>query len=171
MDIITRIKQVVSANIDALIEKAEDPETTIEQIIRDMDKAISDLKMEVARTIATEKRLARRIQESEGKIQSWQEESENAVMEGDDGLARKAIAKRLEEEKVLAELKDQHQRAADVSQTMKDHLRHLEDKTEHAKRQKEILIARKRMADAQKSVMNNSSRLQAVSRKKESQIL
>jgi phage shock protein A len=128
MGMLKRIKQIVSANINHLIEKAEDPERMLKQLIREMDENIINLRMKVAKGIAAEKRLARRTEETKAAVQTWQNNSEAAVAEGDDDLARKAIARRLYQESTLAELQEQHKKALAVSQTMKEHLRLLENK-------------------------------------------
>jgi phage shock protein A len=163
-----RIKQIVSANINHLIEKAEDPERMLKQLIREMDENIINLRMKVAKGIAAEKRLARRTEETKAAVQTWQNNSEAAVAEGDDDLARKAIARRLYQESTLAELQEQHKKALAVSQTMKEHLRLLENKIQEARRKKEVLVARKRSAEVQKSVLDTAQKFARISKQTES---
>lgn len=165
MGFLKRIRQIISANIDHLIENAEEPEIMIEQFIREMDEGIMNLRTEVARAIAAEKRLARRMEDGLGKIRTWQEDSERAVMEGNDALARKAIANRLDEEKALAELEGQHKKALAVSETMKEDLRLLENKIQEVRRRKGNLVARKRSAQAQKDILSSNEKLTGASRK------
>lgn len=168
MGFLKRIRQIISANIDHLIENAEEPEIMIEQFIREMDEGIMNLRTEVARAIAAEKRLARRMEDGLVKIRTWQEDSERAVMEGNDALARKAIANRLDEEKALAELEGQHKKALAVSETMKEDLRLLENKIQEARRRKENLVARKRSAQAQKDTLSSNEKLTGASGKTDS---
>ena len=106
MGFLNRIKRIISANIDHVIENADEPEVMIEQLIGEMDEGIMNLRMETARTIAGEKRLTRRMEDSLAKIRTWKEESERAVLEGNDALARKAIANRLGEERAFADLEE-----------------------------------------------------------------
>jgi len=154
MKMLKRIRQIVAANMNHLLEKAEDPEKMIKQLIREMDESIVALRMEVAKAIAAEKRLARRAEETAQSRRKWLESSEKAVAAGKDDFARQTIGKKIEADKALAELKKQHEKALAVSRTMKEELSQLEDKVQEARRRKEILIARKRRAEAQKAVVD-----------------
>ena len=148
MGIAKRIKRIISANINDLIEKAEDPETMVNQLIREMDESIISLRAEVAKTIATEKRVAHRVEDARKQVRTWQESSEKAVRDGNDDIARKAIAEKLEADRSFAELKNQHKEASDLSRMLKGRLLELEGKTEEARRKKETLVARKRSAQS-----------------------
>ncbi len=165
MSMLQRIKRIVSANINHLVGKAEDPEMMIKELIREMDESIITLRTEVAKAIAAEKRIGRRIEDVQRKVQSWQENSEKAVRDGDDDLARKAIERKLDEENRLPALKNEHRKAVDVSRTMKEHLRKLEDKIQEARRKKEILIARKRSAEARRAMLSATENFAHMSRK------
>ena len=165
MSMLQRIKRIVSANINHLVGKAEDPEMMIKGLSREMDQSIITLRKEVAKAIAAEKRIGRRIEDVQRKVQSWQENSEKAVRDGDDDLARKAIERKLDEENRLPALKNEHRKAVDVSRTMKEHLRKLEDKIQEARRKKEILIARKRSAEARRAMLSATENFAHMSRK------
>ncbi len=168
MGMLNRIKRIVSANINHMMEKAENPEKMIKELIREMDQNIIDLRMEVARSIAAEKRLARSIEETRSRIETMQDNSERAVRDGDDVIAKKAIEKRMGLEEQLAEQEQQHAKAHEVSTVMKDELQRLEDKIQEARRKKEILIARKRSAQAQQSLLSTTQKFSGISRDAES---
>lgn len=163
MTVLKRIRQIVAANINHLLEKAEDPEKMIKQLIREMDQNIISLRMEVAKAIAAEKRLVRRADETEAQVAKRQKHSEKAAGDGNDDLAREAIGKRMDAERSLRDLRDQVRKAAGVSETMKKELGRLEDKIQEARRRKEILIARKRRAEAQKEMLKSSEEFRKVS--------
>jgi phage shock protein A len=165
MAIITRIKRIISANINSLIEKAEDPESLLKELIREMDDNIIKLRNEIIRSIAAEKRLARQVEDVRKKIQTWQENSEKAVRDENDELARKALGRKLAEDRKLPDLIAQHNRALESGKTLKDQLRLLEDKVQDARRRKEILIARKRSAQAHQSMLNVTQNFAAAARK------
>ncbi len=154
MVILDRIRRIISSNINSLIERAEDPESLLKELIREMDENIINLRNEIVRSVAGEKRLARRVESAKEKIQTWQENSERAVQDGDDELARKAIARKIQEEQRMSDLLNQHKRALESSESMKEQLRVLEDKVQDARRRKEILVARKRSAQAQKAMLS-----------------
>ncbi|MGA1866979.1 MAG: PspA/IM30 family protein [bacterium] len=165
MSTLTRIKQIITSNINHLIEKAEDPEKIVKQLLREMDENIINLRMEVAKAIATEKRLGRRVEEVKDIIHTWQENIEKAVRDGNDNLAREAISRRLTEENQLVQLEKQHEKALSASQEIKKHLQTLENKIQEVRRKKEILIARKKSAQAQKSVIGISDKFHHISRR------
>jgi len=164
MNALKRIKQIIAANINHMLEKAEDPEKMIKQFIREMDESIVRLRLEVAKAIAAEKRLARRVREAEESAQKWRDRAQKAVADGEEDVARGAIGKRLDAATALKELKAQRTNAETVSGTMKEELRQLENKIQEARRRKEILIARKRSAEAQKAVLDTTESFRAVSR-------
>ena len=159
MSLFKRIKQIMAANINHAIDKAEDPEKMIKQLIREMDESIIQLRMEVAKAIATEKRLSRRIDDAKKGSENWQKNAQKAVSDGDDELARKALARKLREDNRLKELNQQHEKAKTISETMKEQLRQLENKIQEARRKKEILIARKRSASAQKEMLKTAQKI------------
>ena len=154
MSVIKRIQRIISANINSLMEKAEDPDTMLKQLIREMDEDIVALRMEVAKAIAAEKRIGRRLEETEKQVQTWEQNSESAVREGNDDLARKAIERKLSEQEKLSGLMEQHKKAVVLSTTLKEKLQILEDKVQEAKSKMEILVVRKRTAETQKSVLS-----------------
>ncbi len=154
MAILDRIKRIISSNINSLIEKAEDPESLLNELIREMDENIINLRNEIIKSIAGEKRLARRVESAKEKIRIWQENSEKAVQDGNDELAKKAIARKIQEEQRMGDLVEHHNRALGASRSMKEQLRILEDKVQDARRRKEILVARKRNARTQQAMLS-----------------
>lgn len=154
MTIISRIKRIVSANINGLLEKAEDPETLLKEMIREMDDNIIKMRNEIVKSIAAEKRMTRQIESIGKKVRAWQENSEKAVRDGDESLARAAIGRKLQEDQKLPELVEHHKRAAAATLTLKKQLRLLEDKVQDARRRKDLLVARRQSANAHRSMLN-----------------
>ncbi len=165
MAIISRIKRIISANINSLIEKAENPESLLKELIREMDENIIKLRNEIIKAIAAEKRLARQVDTTRKNINTWKENSEKAVRDENDDLARKAIARKIQEENKLPELVEQLNRAVQSGGTLKEQLRLLEDKVQDARRRQEILVARKRSAQAHQSMLNATRNFADAARK------
>jgi phage shock protein A len=165
MAILSRIKRLVSANLNSLLEKAEDPESLLEELTREMDASVINLRSEVTRSIASERRLARKLEAIERKIRLWDENSEKAVRDGDDDLARRALARKLAEERNLAEYAAQHARAKEAGELLESQLRILENKVQNARRKKEVLLARKRSAQARKAMLTATRDFDAAARK------
>src|SRR5580692_8595553 len=91
MALLERVTTLVRANLNDLVDKAEDPEKMIKQIILDMENQLLQVKTQVAISIADQHVLEKKQKESEDSEQQWLRRSEMAVDKGDDGLARAAI--------------------------------------------------------------------------------
>ena len=129
----------------------EDPESMLKQLIREMDENIINLRNESIKALATEKRFSRQIEATKKKIRTWQENSEKAVLDGNDKLARDALARKIQETQRLPDLEEQRSHAREAGATLKEQLRLLEDKVQEARRRKEILVARKRSAQSRQA--------------------
>ena len=94
MGIFQRISDILSANMNELTEKFEDPEKMLKQAIREMEDSIADVTQQTAKAMAHEKTLSRELQRNRAGSEEWQQRAVKAVEAGDDGLARKALARR-----------------------------------------------------------------------------
>lgn len=94
MGIISRFKDIMSANINALLDKAEDPEKMIDQYLRDMESDLGKVKSETAAVMAEETRCKRQLDECTAEIAKFQQYAEKAVVAGNDEDARQFLAKK-----------------------------------------------------------------------------
>src|SRR6188474_1472406 len=108
MSIFRRITDIISANLNDLVENYEDPETMLRQAIREMEAAIAGARPDVAKAMANEKTTAKELANNEKECEAWGVRAQKAVDQGDDELARKAISRKREYEKIVAALRDQH---------------------------------------------------------------
>lgn len=159
MGIFSRLGTLIKSNLNDLIAKAEDPEKMLAQILLDMQKQLVEAKKQVAMAIADEKRLQKQHNSEADKGKAWEKKAMLAVKAGDDGLAKEALVRKQEHDEVTSQYQEQwiKQRAA-VDQ-LKDSLRGLNSKIEEAKRKKNLLIARKKRAEAQQTIANTMSGL------------
>ncbi|MCY2992309.1 MAG: PspA/IM30 family protein [Planctomycetota bacterium] len=146
MGIFKRISDIVSANFTDLVEEYEDPEKMLKQAIREMEEAIGKAKPDVVRTMANEKTAAKELASNEAQVAAWAQRAEKAVEAGDDDLARKAITRKQEYEKVVAALRDQHEAMAEASQTLRRQLEGMQAKLKDAQRRLGTLTARQKAA-------------------------
>lgn len=102
MGIISRFKDIMSANINALLDKAEDPEKMIDQYLRNIESDLGKVKAETAAVMAEETRCKRELDECNADIAKYQSYAEKAVLAGNDDDARQFLAKKaqLEQQKV-----------------------------------------------------------------------
>ncbi|HEY1250755.1 MAG TPA: PspA/IM30 family protein [Thermoanaerobaculia bacterium] len=150
MALLERVAALVRANLNDLIDKAEDPEKMIKQVILDMQNQLLQVKTQVAIAIADQHLLAKKATENTEKQAEWMRKAELAVDKKDDALARAALERAMG----FKELSDNFQQQvtdqkAEV-EVLKGSLHKLEGKLAEAQAKSDLLIARHRRARASK---------------------
>ena len=161
MGVFGRISDIISANLNDFTERFEDPEKMLKQAIREMEDSISEVTGQTAKAMANEKTLARELQRNKAQVEQWVSRAEKAVEAGDDDLARKALARKNEHQKVVEALEDQLRAAEEASRTLKRQLSAMKAKLAEAKRNLTTLSARKRAADFRKKLDSQAAGLTA----------
>jgi phage shock protein A len=159
MAILDRISRLVRANINDLIDQAEDPEKMIDQILREMQSNITTARAQVASMIAQEKELEADVQESEQLVQEWNEKARRAVGAGKDDLAREALRRKHDASENLTIYQEQHATQERTVEKLKQQLQLLESKYQSTLSQRDSLIARQRRAHAQQKVADRVTSL------------
>jgi phage shock protein A len=155
--ILDRMSRLVRANINDLLDKAEDPEKMIDQIIRDMQGNITDARRQVAAMIAQEKELEADVRENTALSQEWGVKAQRAVTAGKDDLAREALRRKRDSDENLAVYEHQLEVQKDTVSKLRTQLNALESKYQQTMSQRDSLIARQRRAEATKKVVTQSS--------------
>ena len=161
MGIFQRISDIVTANFNEMVEKYEDPEKMLRQAVREMEDAIRSAKPDVAKAMASEKTIAKELASNEAQCDLWAKRAETAVGAGDDELARKALTRKREYEKIVAALKDQHEAATEASQTLRRQLEAMQSKQKEAERRLGTLVARKKAAEVRTKMAESQAALGA----------
>ena len=154
MGIFSRLGTLIKSNINDLITKAEDPEKMLGQVLLEMQQQLGEAKKAVAVAIADEKKLQKQYNSELDKAKEWERKAMVAVRAGDDGLARQALVRKQEHENISSQFQQQWIQQKQAVEKLKDALRLLNNKIEEAKRKKNILIARKKRAEAQQQIAN-----------------
>jgi phage shock protein A len=154
MGIFSRLGTLIKSNINDLITKAEDPEKMLSQVLLEMQQQLVEAKKAVAVAIADEKKLQKQYTAETDKAKEWERKAMVAVRAGDDNLARQALARKQEHETISTQFQQQWIAQKQAVEKLKDALRLLNNKIEEAKRKKNILIARKKRAEAQQQIAN-----------------
>ncbi|MDR1099695.1 MAG: PspA/IM30 family protein [Treponema sp.] len=157
MGIFSRIKTLVSSNVNDLISKAEKPEKMLNQLIIEMNEQLIESKKAVALAIADEKKLEREKDNQQAQAQEWERKAMLAVQAGKDDLAREALLRKQEYDKAAAEYQKQWEAQKIAVDKLKESLRELQNKIEEAQRKKNLLIARAKRAEAQQKIQNTIS--------------
>jgi phage shock protein A len=163
MGIFARLAKLLQSNINDMISGAEDPEKMLNQVVIDMSNQLLEAKKQVAASIADEKRLAKQAEQEGVSAVEWERRAMLAVRAGDDNLAKEALARKKEHDSLRASYQEQWQKQKTAVEQLKLALRALNQKIEEAKRKKNLLIARKKRAEAQKKIQETMSGLKSAS--------
>lgn len=152
MNFFQRISNVLKANLNDLVARAEDPEKVLNQAIEDMKKQLHEAKSRVAIAIADEKRLLQQKKAEAGKAEDWEKKAMAAVRGSRDDLAVQALAKKKEHEAAALQFEQQHNEQLKAVDELKKALQALTAKIGEAQTRRNVLVARVKRAEAQKSI-------------------
>lgn len=150
MGIFTRFKDIVNSNINALLDKAEDPEKMLRLMIQEMEDTIIDLKSSCAKSMAEEIRLADELKAKENEAVRWAERASLALDKGKEALAREALVEKRAALEEAEKIKDSFKALNSSVDKSKAEIALLEEKLSQAKEKLKNFKDRK---------SNNSSRM------------
>ncbi len=159
MGLFSRLGALIKSNLNDLISKAEDPEKMLNQVLVDMKTQLVEAKKQVAVAIGDEKRLKKQWDEQLIQAKEWERKAMLAVQASDDELAKEALTRAKEHEELSAQFEGQWVNQKDAVDKLKSQLRILNNKIEEAKRKRNILIARQKRAEAQKTIQTTMAGL------------
>jgi len=148
MALLERVTTLIRANLNDLIDKAEEPEKMIRQVILDMENQLMQVKTQVAISIADQHMLERKLQESRESEQQWLKRAEMALQKEDDGLARAAAERALGFRSISENFAQQVEDQKTEVENLKTALLNLQQKLAEAKSKSDLLIAQRRRSRA-----------------------
>ena len=148
MALLERVSTLIRANLNDLIDKAEDPEKMIKQVILDMENQLLQVKTQVAIAIADQHLLEKKQKENEEKTAEWMKKAEMAVSKKEDDLARAALHRVESYRELTGNFTQQVSDQKTQVENLKTALRQLEQKLTEAKAKADLLIAQQRRARA-----------------------
>ncbi len=157
MGIFSRLKTLISSNVNDVINKAENPEKMLNQLVIDMNEQLIESKKAVAMAIADEKKLERETASQLAQAQEWERKAMLAVKAGQEDLAKEALLRKQENDNNYVQYKQQWEAQKQSVEKLKESLRELQNKIEEAQRKKNLLIARAKRAEAQQKIQSTIS--------------
>jgi len=148
MALLERVSTLVRANLNDLIDKAEDPEKMIKQVILDMQNQLLQVKTQVAIAIADQHLLEKKQKENEDKVGEWMRKAELAVDKKQDDLARAALLRVESYRDLSGSFTEQVTDQKAQVENLKTALRQLDQKLAEANAKADVLIAQHRRARA-----------------------
>ena len=154
---LTRISDILKSNINEMLDRAEEPDKMIRQMIRDMEEAVGKATASVGTAVANNKRLERQCNDKQSQIDDWQRKAERAVESGDDELARRALERKSMFDKASADLAPALAESKQTAEQLREQLRELKTKLEEARTRQGALVARHQAAVARKRLAQSIS--------------
>jgi phage shock protein A len=148
MALLERVSTLVRANLNDLIDKAEDPEKMIKQVILDMQNQLLQVKTQVAIAIADQHLLEKKQKENEDKVAEWMRKAELAVDKKEDDLARASLQRVESYRELSGSFSEQVTDQKAQVENLKTALRQLDQKLTEANAKADLLIARQHRARA-----------------------
>lgn len=152
MSVFERIGDLVKANINDLIDKAEDPEKMVKQIILDMDKELVKSTQALGKAMASERQIKKQYEDASAKSKSWEDKAKIALTAGDQELAKKALSEKVKVDEQAIQFKTMYDTISAQTETIRTQVEALKGKLNEAKSRQAMLIARSQMADTQKDL-------------------
>jgi len=161
MGIFTRFRDIVSSNINVMLDSAEDPEKMIRLMIREMEDTLVEIKTSCAGAMANGKTVRRQMADAASRETDWQGKAQLAVQQGRDDLAREALLEKRRHANRRDSLQAELPELDDLVQRYKDDIRQLEEKLANAREMQRVLVQRhihaKRQRRAQEEIRRADS--------------
>lgn len=152
MSIFHRISDILKANINDLLDRAEDPEKMVKQIIADMEEQVRDATEALGQAMASEKQAYAQLEKARSNSREWENKAKMALQAGNQELAKKALTSKVEIDKNVQSLQASYDQIAAQTSELHARVEVLRQKLEEARQRQNMLIARAKMAEATESV-------------------
>lgn len=148
MGLLDRVRDIVRANVNDVVNRAEDPEKALDQMVADLNENLIKVRQAAALAIAAQNRLQAEYDQRTKAVQDWQRRAELAVDRGDDGLARDALKRKLQYQREADQLRESVQAQGTHLEDLRSHVQDLETRIQQTIAQRNQLVARYRTAQA-----------------------
>ena len=148
MGIFTRFSDIVNSNINAILDKAEDPEEIVRLMIQEMEDTLIEVRSAAARSIADKKDLNRKLETLDAEVRDWDEKAELAMRKGREDLAKAALVEKSRVQAAVDALKADYVAVDEGLAKLNEDIARLEAKLADAKARQKALLARHKTANS-----------------------
>lgn len=152
MGLFSRFSDIVNANLNSMLDKAEQPEKMIRLIIGEMEETLVEVRATAAKNIAEQKSQSRYIKSAQASIAHWHEKAELALSKNRDDLAKSALAQKHKYQEDLVIKNKENEQLTEFLTAVQDDAMRLQDKLTEAKRRQEALLLRQESAEVRLKV-------------------
>ena len=152
MAIFSRLTDLLKANINDLIDRAEDPEKMVKQIIIDMEENLQNAVQGLGSVMASERQILLQLEKAQAESKLWEDRAKSALKASDEKLAKKAVDSKLEADEDVAQYQKMHTDMSTQLNKLREQVDLLKEKLNEARTRQTMLIARDKVADARKNV-------------------
>ena len=152
MSIFNRIRDLLSANVNSMLDSAEDPEKMAEEYLRQLNNELYEAKTNVASAMADATKLNTRETQYTVETEQWGNKAEAALRAGNEELAKAALARKVQASKLAAQYKEQSDAQDQQVEALQQALVQLETRISETKSKKELIVAKKNRAQTQEAI-------------------
>ena len=152
MAIFSRLSDILKANINDLIDRAEDPEKMVKQIIIDMEEQLQNAVQGLGSVMASERQMRKQLEEAQTQSKLWEDRAKSALRSSNEDLAKQAIDNKLKADESVNQYQKMHTDISSQLSILKEQVEILKKKLNEARTRQSILMARDTVADARKEV-------------------
>ncbi|MBW1708657.1 MAG: phage shock protein PspA [Deltaproteobacteria bacterium] len=161
MGVFSRFRDIINANINSMLDRAEDPEKMIRLMIQEMEDTLVEIKASCAGAIANKKRIQRMLTEARKRSEIWNEKAQLAVTKGREDLAREALLEKRRFGEKADSLQDEMHQYDAIVQQYQDDIRQLEEKLHAVREKQRVLVQRhihaQKKRQAQEEIRHSTS--------------
>ena len=144
MALLERVSTLLRANLNDMLDRAENPAKMLKQVLLDMENQLLQVKTQVAIAIADQHLLEAKVTEHNATIASWRRKAQLALDKGDESLARAALTRTLQSEHLLSGYQKQLEDQRLETESLRNNYNRLQIKLEESRAEGELLIAQQR---------------------------
>lgn len=157
MSIFQRMGDLLKANVNDMLDKAENPEKMVKQIIIDMEEQLRGATQSLGQAMGSEKQALKQLETARKTSADWESKAKIALQAGNQELAKRALANKVTSDSTIASFEASYNSISTQVAELKSRVEILRGKLEEARTRQNMLIARARMADAQKNIATTVS--------------
>jgi phage shock protein A len=152
MSIFSRVRDLLSANINSMLDSAEDPEKMAEEYLRQLNNQLYETKTNVAAAMADATKLNTQEARYTAETEQWANKAEAALRAGNEELAKAALSRKVQSGKLAQQYKDQSDQQDTQVEQLQNALVQLETRIAETRAKKELIVAKKNRAQTQEAI-------------------